>query len=77
MNATPPEDLFWNIYSAGGVLLLLPYLGGIAAFCRARIADPTAAVRSGCRGQPRGAAHNRTVYRTHPLSHRGRAGRWD
>lgn len=34
------EDLFWSLFAASAVLFLLPYVGAVAAFFRARKIDP-------------------------------------
>jgi amino acid transporter len=34
------EDLFWSLFAASAVLFLLPYVGAVAAFFRARQIDP-------------------------------------
>ena len=34
------EDLFWKLFAASAVLFLMPYVGAVAAFLRARRTDP-------------------------------------
>lgn len=34
------EDLFWSLFAASAILFLLPYIGAVAAFFRARKIDP-------------------------------------
>ncbi len=34
------EDLFWKLFAASAVLFLIPYVGAVAAFLRARRIDP-------------------------------------
>jgi len=34
------EDLFWSLFAASAVLFMLPYIGAVAAFLRARKIDP-------------------------------------
>jgi amino acid transporter len=34
------EDLFWSLFAASAVLFLMPYVGAVAAFLRARRTDP-------------------------------------
>ena len=33
------EDLFWSLFAASAVLFMLPYIGVVAAFYRARLVD--------------------------------------
>jgi amino acid transporter len=34
------EELFWELFAASAVIFLMPYVGAVAAFLRAREIDP-------------------------------------